>query len=99
MTNNLQITNYSINETTIESCFKFNLIFNNINYIYELNLPSNPILDIEILRLTELNLNNKILVLKKLVKNKDYSFKSSKSLTNFILWIENIIKNTNVIYV
>lgn len=98
MTNNLKIINYSINKNTIESCFTFNLIINNNTYYYELNLPSNPILDIEILKLIELNLNDKILVLKKLVKNKDYSFKSSKSLTNFVLWIENNIKTINVIY-
>ena len=71
MTTNLKILKYSIKEDTIESSFSFTLIFNNNNYNYELNLPSNPILDIEILKLNELDFNTKVIKLKKLVKNQD----------------------------
>ena len=93
----LNIINYTIDESTIESCFIFSLELDKNLFNYKLNLPSNPFLDIEILRLTELEFNDKILKLKKIVKNKEYSFKSLNSLTNFIIWINNIIDGTKII--
>lgn len=93
----LNIINYTIDESTIESCFIFSLRLDKNLFNYKLNLPSNPVLDIEILRLTELEFNEKILKLKKIIKNKEYSFKSLKSLTKFVMWLNNIIDGTKII--
>ena len=91
----LKINKYNIDNKTVESCFIFEIknLNNNNNLIYNLKLPSNPLVDIEILELQELSFEDKITKLKMLVKKKEFSYKTSESINKFILWIEEILQN------
>ena len=89
----LNITKYFLDKETFESCFIFEYKINKDLYIYNLKYPSNPLIDIEILKLVELDFSFKIDKLKKIIKGKEYSFKSIKLLTDFILWIEEKMSN------
>jgi len=46
-----------------------------------------PLLDIEILQLVDLEIKDKIIKLKNLINNKEYSYKAILALSNFIKWI------------
>ena len=86
----LKICKYAISEKSYHSIFWFNLT-NNVNknvVSYELKLPLNPLIDIEILELFEFSFEEKISKLNNLVKNKKYSFKTIESINNFLLWIK-----------
>ena len=90
----LKINKYNIDNKTVESCFIFEIknLSNNNNLIYNLKLPSNPLVDIEILQLQELSFEDKIGKLKMFVKKKEFSYKTGESLSKFILWIEEILQ-------
>jgi len=85
----LNIIEYSINKNTIQSNFIFNFKnkINNISEKYILITPLNPLLDIEILQLGDLDVKNKIKKIKDLINNKEYSYKTTIALSQFIKWI------------
>jgi len=85
----LNIIKYSIDKNTVQSNFIFNFKnkINNISEKYILETPLNPLLDIEILQLVDLEIKDKIIKLKNLINNKEYSYKAILALSNFIKWI------------
>ena len=91
----LKLIEYSINKNTVQSNFIFNFKNNNNSEMYKLETPLNPLLDIEILQLGELDFKNKIQKIKDLINNKEYSYKATISLTNFITWIKSFFRNDN----
>ena len=88
----LEIIKYELIEQTVKSSFTFRLINNNSIKIYILEIPSNPLVDIDILHLNNKHLVDIINKLNKIIKNGDYSYKTSLSLQKFLDWI---IKNIN----
>ena len=95
----LRIIEYSIDKNTVQSNFIFNFKnkINNISEKYILETPLNPLLDIEILKLGDLDINNKIKKLKDLINNKEYSYKATIALSNFIIWINSFFYKNNQI--
>jgi hypothetical protein len=91
----LKLIEYSINKNTVQSNFIFNFKNNNNSEMYKLETPLNPLLDIEILQLGELDFKNKIQKIKDLINNKEYSYKATISLSNFITWINSFFRKDN----
>tara|TARA_B100000674_G_C37275368_1_gene660807 strand:- start:269 stop:547 length:279 start_codon:yes stop_codon:yes gene_type:complete len=77
------INSYEILNETVES--KFNVTVNNKNYC--LIIPSNPIADIDILKLHQLDIKNTIIQLKNIINNKLYSDKTLEKLNDFNKWL------------
>lgn len=91
MTIKFKIIKYTIDKKNIESSFSINLNYNNINYDYILKTPLNPILDIEILKLYDLNFIKIISKLDEIIRNNAYSYKTISSLNKFMDWLNTII--------
>ena len=93
----LSIIRYSINKENIQSSFLFKIHNNTFNQEYTLNLPLNPLIDIEILKIFDFTFEDKLLKLNELVRKKHYSYQTIESLKRFIDWINNISNNDNVL--
>ena len=96
----LNIIEYKINNTTIQSNFIFNFTckVKNVSENYILETPLNPLLDIELLQLSELNFKEKMKKINNLINNKEYSYKTIYALSNFILWLNSFFyKEENVL--
>ncbi len=97
MTCNLEIIKYELIEETVNSSFTFKLIKDNLFKIYILKIPSNPLVDIDILHLHNKHLFDVINKLNKIIKNKYYSYKTLHSLQKFTNWLINNINNNELI--
>ena len=84
---------YEILNDTVES--KFNMTVNNKKYC--LIIPSNPIADIDILKLHQLDIKNTIIQLKNIIDNKLYSNKTLEKLNDFNKWLYKNFFNYNEI--
>lgn len=71
-----KIKKYEFKKESVESLY--NLLISNINY--NLVLPSNPIVDIEILKLHDKNLTEVIEILDNIISKKKFSYKTSVEL-------------------
>ena len=87
------IESYEILNETVES--KFNISVHKKNYC--LIIPSNPIADIDILKLHKINIENTLIKLKFIINNQLYSNKTLEKLNNFIKWLHKNFFNYNEI--
>lgn len=72
-----KITKYELLKETVESSVYIDILNNNSKVAsYNLKYPSNPFLDIDILKFNDTNLNDVLKKIKKILKNKKYSHKS-----------------------
>lgn len=99
MTVKLSIINYKIDNSTIESTFLFRLTKDNLSKDYELKIPLNPLIDIEILKLYDLDFNSKIIRLQKIIKKQEYSNETIICIKNFIEWINLCLANNDDIHI
>ena len=95
----LSIIGYSINKENIQSSFLFKLHNDIFKQEYTLNIPLNPLIDIEILKIFNFSFEDKLLKLNDLVKKKHYSYQTIESLKRFIDWINNILNNNDNIII
>lgn len=94
----LNLIKYSVDKENIKSLFTFNLKYNDLIKEYLLKTPLNPLLDIEILKLYNLEFKKKILKIKEIIKNKEFCYKTSISLKIFIDWINIQLSEDENIY-
>ena len=87
------IESYKIFKDSVES--KFNVKIN--NNIFILTLPSNPLVDIDILKLHNQEERESIITIQKIIDNKLYSKKTIKQLISFKKWIYQNCINFNQI--
>ena len=85
-----KIIEYKILNDTVESFFKFQVFYRNNSTndcIYNLKIPSNPLVDIDILNLHEKDTTDVLERIKYLVNKKRYSYKTNLALELFITWL------------
>ena len=85
-----KIKKYEFKKESVESLY--DLLISNINY--NLVLPANPIVDIEILKLHDKNLKEVIKILDNIILKKKYSYKTSIELIK----LKQQIINLNLLY-
>ena len=92
----LKIKGYMSDNNTIESHFLFVIEYDNNNIQYNLNIPTNPLIECDLLKLHLQDINKVRKVLIKLITKKEYSCKTTNKLLLFLNWINNI-NNVSVV--
>lgn len=82
-----EILKYEFDKKNIITYFTLKLSFNDENYMFILELPTNPECELEILKLNKKNINYCLSTLKKMVNNSEYSFKTNECLKKVYNWI------------
>lgn len=82
-----EITNYEFLKDKIVTNITYKLSFNDLNVLYILSIPSNPICEIDLLNLNKKNINKIIKKLQKMIANKDYSYKTTEAINKLYQWI------------
>jgi hypothetical protein len=82
-----EITDYEFLKDQIVTNITYKLSFNDLNVLYILSIPSNPICEIELLNLNKKHINKIIKKLQKIITNKDYSYKTTESIKKIYDWI------------
>jgi len=93
-----KIIKYNILNETVESSFVFQLYIkneSNQNCIYNLKLPSNPLVDIDILHLHGTDIYTTIDRIKYIINKKRYSYKTNNALKLFLNWLVLSINSSN----
>ena len=83
----LYIAQYEFMKEEIQSSFIFHLEFNHISSTYNLRIPSNPLLDIEILKLFKNDFLKIMMKLDKIINEKTYSKITLEEINKFKQWI------------
>tara|TARA_B100001287_G_C22291878_1_gene348727 strand:+ start:68 stop:343 length:276 start_codon:yes stop_codon:yes gene_type:complete len=83
-----EITNYEFLKDQIVTNITYKLSFNDLDVLYLLSIPSNPICEIDLLNLNKKDINK---IIKKLISNKDYSHKTTEAIKKLYQWILKII--------
>jgi len=97
MTFQLYIGHYEFVKENVTSSYIFHLLSANCSSTYNLQIPSNPLVDIEILKFNNNkydDLNRKI---NHIIKSKKYCYKTTEELKNFLVWINSKI-NLNTVH-
>ena len=92
----LKIKGYTSDNNTIESHFLFVIEYDNNNIQYKLIIPTNPLIECDLLKLHLQDINKVRKVLIKLITKKEYSCKTTDKLLLFLNWINNI-NNVSVV--
>jgi hypothetical protein len=82
-----EIIKYEFLKDTIITNITFKLSYNDLNILYILSFPSNPICEIELLYLNKKDINKIITKLQKIISNKDYSYKTIEGINKLQQWI------------
>ena len=82
-----EIIKYEFLKDTIITNITFKLSYNDLNILYILSFPSNPICEIELLYLNKKDINKIIIKLQKIISNKDYSYKTIEGINKLQQWI------------
>nr|QFG74336.1 MAG: hypothetical protein [Megaviridae environmental sample] len=95
----LYIGHYEFIEEDITSSFIFHLEYNTISSTYNFNVPSNPLFDIEMLKLIKntSKISEILLKLNNIVIKKKYCKKTTDEIFKFKHWILSQIKTTEQI--
>lgn len=82
-----EITNYEFLKDQIVTNITYKLTFNDLNVLYLLSIPSNPICEIDLLNLNKKDINKVIKKLEKMIANKDYSNNTTEAIKKLYQWI------------
>lgn len=85
------IQSYEIIKNSVQSKFKISI---NNNFYY-LTIPSNPLVDIDILKLHKVDKKESLIIIQNIIKNKLYSKETLEQLILFKKWIYENCLNLN----
>ena len=95
------IDQYEFIENEILSSFIFHLEYNQVSSAYNLQIPSNPLIDIDILKLVKNSDNDISKVIKnlnKIINSNKYSNETISEIKNLKQWIiQKLDNSTNIV--
>ena len=86
----LKIKGYAQVYSSVESHFIFIMEINGISIEYNLKIPTNPLVECDLLKLHEKEINKVREVIINIISKKKYSNKTILKLLEFKTWIENV---------
>lgn len=83
----LKIIKYEFDENEVTSNFTFELTIEQNSILYIVSIPTDPICDIEILKLNKKSIEQIINKLFYIIKNKEFNYKANESIKKLYSWI------------
>ena len=90
--NKLFLTNYSIKTPEVSSILTWKII----NHVFEIDYPSNPVLDVELMFLHKKTLEEAIIILNCYIKKREYPQYVMDKLVYFLTWITIVLSGSSL---
>lgn len=93
--NKIFLKNYSIKTPEVYSVLTWQI--NNTEHIFQIDYPSNPVLDIELMVLHNKPLEEAIVILANYIKKKEYPQYVIDKLGRFLTWMSYVVSGNSLL--